>query len=155
MQASQSTLDLNNAPYVLYGVNYIDLVSLARVSGQFMLRQGKWKLIAYATAASPKAFPPQLFDISTDVWEMHNVADQNPAVVASMDAVLRTQIDYPAVMKEYEAQGHDWAGRWTAAFPNQGWKSLLHAAYRNFSADDEAKFERWLDGAVSGADRDE
>lgn len=113
-------------------------------AGQFMLRQGKWKLIAYATAASPEAFPPQLFDISTDIWEMHNVAEQNPAVVASMDAVLRAQIDYPAVMVEYEAQGRDWARRWTAAFPNQGWRPLLHAAYRNLSAADEAKFERWL-----------
>ena len=33
-QASGSHLDLDRAPYVLYGVKYIDLVSLAPVSGQ-------------------------------------------------------------------------------------------------------------------------
>jgi len=113
-------------------------------AGQFMLRQGTWKLIVYATADEPEAFPPQLFDLSADVWEMHNVAAQNADVVGRMDAVLRGEIDYPAVMKAYEEQGHDWANRWTAAYPDQGWKALLHAAYRNFSAADEAKFERWL-----------
>jgi arylsulfatase A-like enzyme len=58
-------------------------------AGQFMLRQGKWKLITYATAASPRAFPPQLFDLEADMWEMHDVAASNPAIVSSMDATLR------------------------------------------------------------------
>ena len=50
-------------------------------------------------------FPPQLFDLSVDLWEMHNVAAANPSVVARMDATLRASIDYPTVMKGYEAQG--------------------------------------------------
>eukprot|EP01046_Picozoa_sp_COSAG06_P059431 COSAG06_NODE_12290_length_1399_cov_0.870769_2_plen_170_part_00 len=58
-------------------------------AGQFMLRRGKWKLITYATAASPRAFPPQLFDLEADMWEMHDVAASNPAIVSSMDATLR------------------------------------------------------------------
>ena len=36
---------------------------------------------------------------------MHNVAAANPSVVAKLDATLRGSIDYPAVMREYEAQG--------------------------------------------------
>ena len=36
---------------------------------------------------------------------MHNVAAANPSVVAKLDATLHGSIDYPAVMREYEAQG--------------------------------------------------
>ena len=63
-------------------------------AGQFMLRRGKWKLITYATAASPRAFPPQLFDLEADMWEMHDVAASNPAIVSSMDATLRELTSY-------------------------------------------------------------
>jgi len=115
-------------------------------AGQFMLVQGRWKLLVYATAANASAFPPQLFDVDADPWERHNVAPQHGAVVAAMDSLLRTEIDYPAVMREYEQQGHEWATRWTAAFSDAGeeWKPLLRAAWRNFSAADEAKFTAWL-----------
>lgn len=113
-------------------------------AGQFMLREGKWKLITYATGRNPAVFPPQLFDLNADQWERDNVAANYPDVVTAMDITLRRTIDYPTVMQEYERQGHDWAGRWTAAFPNQGWRPLLRAAYRNFTAADEAKFVDWL-----------
>lgn len=107
-------------------------------------REGKWKLITYATAASPKVFPPQLFDLEADPWEMHNVAASNFEVVEELDVKLRSQIDYATVMVEYEKQGHDWATRWMAAFPADGWKALLANAYRNFTVDDEKKFTDWL-----------
>ena len=120
-------------------------------AGQFMLRQGRYKLIAYATAEAAAAFPPQLFDIdgdggneTGDIWEMHNIAAGHPGVVASMDKVLRTEIDYPEVMREYEAQGNAWAHRWVAAFPDEGWKQLLRVAWKGFTSTDEEKFLRWL-----------
>lgn len=113
-------------------------------AGQFMLRQGQWKLIVYATAASEAAFPPQLFDLAADPWERHNVANAHAQVVKAMDATLRAEIDYPRVMDEMEMQGREWAQRWVAAFPDGGWRALLRAAYRNFSATDEQKFVRWL-----------
>ena len=50
-------------------------------AGQFMLRQDNWKLIVYATGNNEKVFPPQLFDLKVDIWEMHNVAAQNPRCV--------------------------------------------------------------------------
>jgi hypothetical protein len=98
----------------------------------------------YATARNDSFYPPQLFDLTADIWEQHNIAVQNPTVVESLDYALRTEIDYPAVMVEYAKQGHDWAKRWTASYENSQWKALLHAAYRNFSAADETKFETWL-----------
>ena len=107
-------------------------------------REGKWKLIAYATAGSPRIFPPQLFDLETDPWEMHNIAPSSPEVVEELDTKLRSEIDYATVMVEYEKQGHEWATRWMAAFPEDGWKSLLANAYHNFTDDDEKKFTAWL-----------
>ena len=51
--------------------------------------QDKWKLIAYASGEQQRQFPPQLFDLEADPWEMHNVAPANEAIVARLDAVLR------------------------------------------------------------------
>lgn len=109
-----------------------------------MQREGKWKLITYATAASSSIFPPQLFNLERDPWEMHNIAPDNPEVVVELDAKLRSEINYATVMVEYEKQGHEWATRWMAAFPRDGWRTLLANAYRNFTDDDEMKFMVWL-----------
>ena len=40
--------------------------------------------------------------------------------------------------------GHDWAKRWTAAFPGDSWKALLYSAYDGFTAQDERKFTDWM-----------
>jgi hypothetical protein len=45
-------------------------------------------------------FPPQLFNVDLDPWEMQNVASSNRDLVRSMDATLRVEIDYPTVMHE-------------------------------------------------------
>jgi arylsulfatase A-like enzyme len=120
-------------------------------AAQFMLREGDWKAIYYAVAGDDARFPPQLFNVSSDPWEMHDVAAAHPNVVASMDITLRGAIDYPRVMLEYEAQGREWGQRWTAAIGTgqdgtPGWRALLHSAFANFTAGDEAKFEGWLAG---------
>lgn len=120
-------------------------------AAQFMLRQGDWKMIAYAVAGNDTRFPPQLFNVTADPWEMHNVAAAHVALVTEMDATLRTAIDYPTVMAEYEAQGREWGHRWVDEVGNgesggPTWRDLLHSAFYNFTAGDEAKFEAWLAG---------
>ena len=109
-----------------------------------MLRQDKYKLIVYATAKNSSYYTPQLFDLDKDPWEVNNIAAQHPDLVESMNALLLAQIDYPEVMREFEAQGHDWADRWTQAWANDTWKPLLWAAYENFTQTDEAKFTTWM-----------
>jgi arylsulfatase A-like enzyme len=119
-------------------------------AGQFMLRKGGYKYIAYATGSNPAKFAPQLFDIGGgDIWEMDNIAASHASLCAEMDTILRSEIAYPEVMKTYEAQGHEWAHRWTAAFSGDRWKALLQVAYEGFTADDERKFVGWLKGGAT------
>ena len=74
---------------------------------------------------------PKFLHCSIDVW-------RDDCIHAG------SEIDYPNVMVEYEKQGHEWATRWTASYGAEDWKDLLARAYSNFTADDEAKFVRWL-----------
>ena len=101
--------------------------------------------MTYATGLNARVFPPQLFDIDGgDLWEMHNIADKHPDVVQSMDKVLRSEINYPSVMRDYEAQGKDWAHRWMASYSVDEWHALLRVAYKGFDEGDMAKFVNWI-----------
>lgn len=55
------------------------------VSGAFMLRKGRWKLIYYV------GFEPELFDLDNDPEELNNLADApcHTAILASMIEALR------------------------------------------------------------------
>ncbi|XP_056147605.1 arylsulfatase K [Lampris incognitus] len=60
----------------------------------YMLRTGRWKYIAYADGQS---VPPQLFDLTRDREELHDVVLKVPAVRTQLDKLLRNIIDYPRV----------------------------------------------------------
>ncbi|XP_035234824.1 arylsulfatase K [Anguilla anguilla] len=75
----------------------------------YMLRQGKWKYIAYADGLS---VPPQLFDLSSDKDELHNVAAQFPAVCQHLDKLLRSVVDYPIVSKEVQRYNRQQFSSW-------------------------------------------
>lgn len=67
--------------------------AVGAVSGAFMLRKGRWKLHHYV------GFPPELFDLTEDPEEMHNLAPE-PAMaqtLAMMQAELRAICDPDAV----------------------------------------------------------
>lgn len=64
-------------------------------SGMFAIRSGKWKLIAgngsggrEAPKGTPFGKPFQLYDISQDISEEHDVASEHPRVVAELSATL-------------------------------------------------------------------
>jgi len=72
-------------------------------NGSFALRQGQWKLIlaqdsggwSYPTPGSPaaKALPPvQLYDLSQDIGEQHNLQAEKPELVAQLTRVLLGEI---------------------------------------------------------------
>jgi len=73
------------------------------VNGSFALRQGQWKLIlaqdsggwSLPTPGSPaaKALPPvQLYDLSQDIGEQHNLQAEKPELVAQLTRVLLGEI---------------------------------------------------------------
>jgi choline-sulfatase len=53
----------------------------------YMLRDGPDKLIFHA------GFPPQLFDLKADPFELHDLASEQPAKVADLEAALRKVLD--------------------------------------------------------------
>jgi arylsulfatase A-like enzyme len=72
-------------------------------NGSFALRQGQWKLIlaqdsggwSHPTPGSPaaKALPPvQLYDLSQDIGEQHNLQAEKPELVAQLTRVLLGEI---------------------------------------------------------------
>ncbi|KAM6302249.1 arylsulfatase K isoform 2-T3 [Podargus strigoides] len=63
-------------------------------SSTYMLRTGRWKYITYSDGRSVL---PQLFDLTSDPDELTNVATKFPAVVHSLDKILRSTVNYPKV----------------------------------------------------------
>jgi choline-sulfatase len=57
------------------------------VSGAYMLRRGRWKLIHYV------GFAPELFDLEADPEETTNRAEDEPDILAQMTASLRAVCD--------------------------------------------------------------
>ena len=99
------------------------------VTGQFAVRQGRWKLIfpaptkAPATEPLPKFDPAELelYDLTADLGEKTNVAASNPAIVAELTKLLERLVA---------------AGRSTPGKPQQNdvavdiWKRTLSAGGR-------------------------
>jgi len=73
------------------------------INGSFAIRQGKWKLNlcpgsgGWSAPRPGKAtkgmYPVQLFDLSKDISEKHNVAEDHPDVVRRLTALLQQQVD--------------------------------------------------------------
>ncbi|KAA1258531.1 Arylsulfatase [Rubripirellula obstinata] len=56
--------------------------------GRVALRQGKWKAVRYNVAQNA-ASPIELYDLSTDPKESNDVAEQNPEMVAQLEALIK------------------------------------------------------------------
>lgn len=64
-----------------------------------MLRWNQYKYVAYP------GYHPQLFDLESDPWEVHNLSDIRPDLVQDMDARMRKLTDYEThdrIVKEYD-----------------------------------------------------
>ena len=64
------------------------------VGGQQAVRAGDWKLVRrnlLGTRAKPAAPTTELYDLTNDPVEAKNVAAENPAVLARLEALLREQ----------------------------------------------------------------
>lgn len=64
--------------------------SVDSVTGFFMIRQTNLKLITFGANRFESDFPPQLFDLEKDPWELHDIAASQPAEVRVYLFVLDT-----------------------------------------------------------------
>ncbi|XP_061116040.1 arylsulfatase K [Conger conger] len=82
----------------------------------YMLRQGRWKYIAYGDGLS---VPAQLFDLSSDAEELHNMAARFPVVCQRLDSLLRRVVDYPAVSRKVQRYSRTEFSRWRLGLGKQ------------------------------------
>lgn len=74
-----------------------------------MLRSGRWKYVTYADGLSVS---PQLFDLTLDNDELHNVVHKFPEVQAHLDKLLRSIVDYPKVSEAVHVYNKNAFGAW-------------------------------------------
>eukprot|EP01102_Stenamoeba_stenopodia_P007230 TRINITY_DN2011_c0_g6_i1.p1 TRINITY_DN2011_c0_g6~~TRINITY_DN2011_c0_g6_i1.p1 ORF type:complete len:825 (-),score=170.43 TRINITY_DN2011_c0_g6_i1:84-2489(-) len=111
-------------------------------TGSFMIRQGPWKYIAFGELLGVN-LPSQLFNLDEDPDELDDVAAENPDVVAELDALLRTVIDYPTVDKIVKEQDKAKYLSW-AAYAGDPIDNFFIPGYIGFDDTDLAKVEQWL-----------
>jgi len=120
-------------------------------TGAFMLRRGKWKLNKYVGYAS------QLYDLENDPWETRDVAALEPAVVAELHGVLRTNFDCDRIDARARHYDREHFRRWRAEQKTAGtYADTMARVYSGFDRlciedimpwrpEDEAAIEAWLE----------
>ncbi|KAM7017703.1 arylsulfatase K [Tautogolabrus adspersus] len=118
-------------------------------SSTYMLRSGQWKYIAYADGLS---VPPQLFDLTLDKEELHNVAFKFPDVQAHLDKLLHSIVDYPEVSatvhlynkKAFGAWRNSLGGNYSQVIANLRW----HVDWQKDMLANERAIDKWLFGSL-------
>jgi len=82
--------------------------SVFSTTGQFMVRQGDYKLITFGKIKYGSDYPAQLFNLVADPWELHDIASANPDIVKKLDALLRTEVDIETVDERAKATTRQW-----------------------------------------------
>ncbi|XP_035494638.2 arylsulfatase K isoform X1 [Scophthalmus maximus] len=113
----------------------------------YMLRSGKWKYITYSDGLS---VPPQLFDLTLDKEELHNVVLKFPEVTVHLDKLLRSIVDYPKVSTAVHLYNKKAFGAWrdslgrnySQVIANLRW----HVDWQKDVSANERAIDRWLHG---------
>ncbi|KAM6943690.1 arylsulfatase K [Lycodopsis pacificus] len=115
----------------------------------YMLRSGRWKYIAYADGLS---VPPQLFDMTRDKEELHNVALKFLDVQAHLDTLLRSIVDYPEVSatvhlynkKAFGAWQHSLGRNYSQVIANLRWR----VDWQKDALANEKAIDSWLSDSL-------
>lgn len=93
-------------------------------------------------------YPTQLFNLSHDPWELHDIAGTNPAQVARLAALLESEIgSHQAIDARCKEVQRDLFAQfaYTPSGGAAGCKKFMSTLYGpDFNATDAAKVEKWL-----------
>lgn len=135
---------------------YACYMGLTMNTSAFMLRQGRWKYIAYV------GYPCQLFDIEADPGELDDCSARHPDVVRRLDADLRAIVDCEQTHRDLLAYNKEAFRQWRrqakrglfvdasyglAQGPSSDYMTLMDNTFTGYNADDEAKVDAWLQQA--------
>ncbi|XP_053276717.1 arylsulfatase K [Pleuronectes platessa] len=113
----------------------------------YMLRSGRWKYITYSDGLT---IPPQLFDLSLDKEELHNVVHKFPEVKVHLDKLLRGIVDYPEVssavhlynIKSFGTWRDDLGGNYSQVIATLRW----HVDWQKDVVANERAIDSWISG---------
>ena len=125
--------------------------SVFSVTGEFMIRQGDVKLIADGKNQFDWEYPTQLFNLSRDPWELHDIAASNPAQVARLTALLEADMGGQGAMQAIDARCKEVQRDlftdfvYTPAGGASGCQKFFAGLYgSDFNASDAVKVAQWL-----------
>jgi hypothetical protein len=121
--------------------------SVYSVTGEFMIRRGKWKLITFgALQAWEESFPDQLFNMQSDPWELHDVAANpaNAATIAALKSTLAAEIPTAAADAAAKADQRDWFAKYIYTGAAQCQAVLNGIFGADVNASDAAHVADWL-----------
>ncbi len=109
-------------------------------TGEFMLRRGSFKYIAYAGCE------PQLFDLDADPDEMDNLIASNPKLASEMDKALRERIDYDAVDQKVKAYDRKSYTAWRTEAGPETYEGAMREILPGWGDREREITEAWLAG---------
>uniref|UniRef100_A0A3P9JTP7 Arylsulfatase K n=1 Tax=Oryzias latipes TaxID=8090 RepID=A0A3P9JTP7_ORYLA len=116
----------------------------------YMLRSGQWKYIVYSDGIS---LPPQLFDLSLDKDELHNVVHKFSDVQSRLESLLRSIVDYPQVSSAVHLYNKKAFGKWRWGL-GKNYSHVIaglrwHVDWQKDVLAHEKAIETWLNGFSS------
>ncbi|XP_005922866.1 arylsulfatase K [Haplochromis burtoni] len=113
----------------------------------YMLRSDQWKYITYADGLSVSA---QLFDLTLDKDELHNVVHKFPDVQAHLEKQLRSIVDYPKVSEAVHVYNKKAFGAWRLSL-GRNYSQVIgnlrwHVDWQKDALANERAIDKWLYG---------
>ena len=111
----------------------------------FMVRNGPYKLILFGQEGMPEPYPPLLFHLLHDPYELTNLAPCQPELVQTMTSMLDSVYDHAQVDRDVKADDLARYKRWVwhPGFASGGCTAALSSVYQGFDAADASKVEKW------------
>lgn len=109
-------------------------------TGGFMLRDEKWKYIAYP------GYQSELFDLQNDPEELENLAEVKPDIAAQMHERLLQYVDVDAVDQAAKAEDKRYFEDWRSQLSDQEYQEQMEKLFGSWDDGREQKIKKWLKG---------